>query len=102
MKTKIIMVFGLILLLSGCSKKQIYWRMPWSSEPPVIIHAVEESHILEVPPGAWIEWDDMSLIGPDGKEIDVPGDKFYVEHWGNFISNQILDEVAQAHIKRRQ
>lgn len=89
-----------LLLIGGCGHG-VYFRLPWSSDPPITVHAITPSHILEVPPGATIEWPDMTdIVGPDGKVIkDFPGDLYHVEHWGNYISNFIQTEVMNAKVR---
>ena len=86
---KIVLI--LVLFVAGC--QEIYLRNPFSTKPPIVIHLMTPDDYFVIPPGAYVEWDDMII---DGK--DIPGDRIYVEKWGSFYSNDAQERIMGAKV----
>jgi len=81
-----------VYAVTGCGHGW-YWRSPITDEPPIVIHPIEGSDIIAVPAGAKIEWDDMA----DG----TPGDLFFTEKAGYFVSDFYMNEVMDAQVAEK-
>jgi len=86
---KILLTILLMLFVAGC--EEIYLRNPFSTKPPIVVHVMTPDDYFPIPPGAWVEWDDMMI---DDK--DVPGDRIFVEKWGSFYSNDAQNRIMEA------
>jgi len=87
-----ILLILLMLFVSGCGRG-IWFRWPWTTEPPITLYPIDKSHIISVPPGAIIQWGDTIQ---DGKEAKAG--EFLVEHWGWYISDFYMKEIKEAKI----
>ncbi|KKK81215.1 hypothetical protein LCGC14_2815740 [marine sediment metagenome] len=54
---KILLTILLMLFVAGC--EEIYLRNPFSTKPPIVVHVMTPDDYFPIPPGAWVEWDDM-------------------------------------------
>lgn len=103
-------VFLAILLISGCGKG-IYLRLPFTTEPPIIIYPITPDNWFFVPKGAVVEWDDTKLsdigINPkDAKQLHIDitpdgvllGDRIRVQNNSSVISDFVLEEIMEAKV----
>jgi len=83
--------FAAMLALAGCNERW-YLRSPFGSEPPTILHPIDQTDIIGIPAGAKVEWDDME---------GHPGDLFFIEKPGYFLSDFYISEVMNIEIRKK-
>ena len=82
-------VLLVILFLGGCGRG-IWLRLPFTSEPPIVLHPITPTHIFSIPKGARVEWPDMN---------DIDGDLIFVEEDGWFISDFYMREIMESKVE---
>ncbi len=87
----LILIF--VLLFAGCNSHYDVIAIKGGGEEPI--------DVLRIPPGARVEWDDMTIPNHKGEMIDVPGDLFFIEQWGYYNSDPVLDKVHKIRIQEK-
>lgn len=91
-------VLLILFVFLGVGCEEVYLRNPFSTKPPIVVHLMTPDDYFVIPPGAKVEWDDMTVVDPENKNktIEIDGDLIFVNKWGSFYSNDAQNRIMEA------